>query len=269
MKIANVVKYGLFDSAFAFPKRKESAPRVVKSFELEYLLECDGAAHVDERTYKLYPGSVLVRKPGETSYSTLGFKCLYVHVELDEDGEFYPILAAAPTMLRLIDSGLYRSIFAELTDNLARTNGDETNFLTISKLLELFYRLASDSEKNRDGCSKRAAAFNERIPAVVDYVEERLSERLTLSELSAAAGYSPNYFLTVFTRVVGESPQKFVTRKRVERARALLSDPQKGIAEVAYECGFGSQSYFTRIFKEYCSLTPRAYRKSLFEAYSL
>jgi len=51
-------------------------------------------------------------------------------------------------------------------------------------------------------------------------------------------------------------------RKRIERAKSLLVEPQLSIAEVALRCGFGSQSNFTTAFRRLTNVTPGAYRNA-------
>ncbi|GCE29075.1 hypothetical protein KDA_45590 [Dictyobacter alpinus] len=98
---------------------------------------------------------------------------------------------------------------------------------------------------------------------LVAFIQERLSQELTLEELATQAGFSPYYFARIFRQTTGESPHQFVLRQRVERAQQLLAQKNIPLVEVALESGFANQSHFTRTFKRYLGTTPRTYRQEL------
>ncbi|GER91352.1 hypothetical protein KDW_55140 [Dictyobacter vulcani] len=93
------------------------------------------------------------------------------------------------------------------------------------------------------------------------FIQERLSQDLTLEELAEQTGFSPYYFARIFRQTTGESPHQFVLRQRIERAQQLLAQRNISLVQVALESGFTNQSHFTRTFKRYLGMTPRAYRQ--------
>lgn len=96
---------------------------------------------------------------------------------------------------------------------------------------------------------------------IVAFVEDQLGENITLTELAALVGYSPDHFARLFKRTFGRSPYRYVLDRRVERAKALLGDRSRSIAEVAVACGFGSQAHLHAAFKARTGVTPGAYRR--------
>jgi transcriptional regulator GlxA family with amidase domain len=72
---------------------------------------------------------------------------------------------------------------------------------------------------------------------------------------------SPRNFARVFVRDVGVTPAAWVEGVRVERARALLVDTERGIAEVAARSGFGSAETMRRAFLRRVGVSPGAYRR--------
>jgi AraC family transcriptional regulator len=97
----------------------------------------------------------------------------------------------------------------------------------------------------------------ERLEALI---EERLAEPLHLSQLAAEVGYSPDYFLRLFSATFGLSPHRYVTGRRVERAKAMLLDRDIPLVTVAFACGFSSQAHFSTVFKMHAGVTPGKYR---------
>ncbi|MEO0931778.1 MAG: helix-turn-helix transcriptional regulator [Pseudomonadota bacterium] len=82
---------------------------------------------------------------------------------------------------------------------------------------------------------------------------ERLARLLNMPEAT---------FARMFKATTQLAPYQFVLNRRVERARHLLLTTTWPIAQVAYECGFSSQSHFTTTFKARVGITPNALRRT-------
>ncbi|ONG56100.1 AraC family transcriptional regulator [Pseudoroseomonas deserti] len=95
-----------------------------------------------------------------------------------------------------------------------------------------------------------------------EHVEAHLDTPLRLEALAALAGLSPFHFQRMFRASHGVSPQAWVLRRRLERARTLLRG-DTAVARIAAACGFSSQSHLTRAFKAALGTTPAAWRAGL------
>ncbi len=105
--------------------------------------------------------------------------------------------------------------------------------------------------------------YQARINMAFDYIETNLDQNFTLEELAQAASFSKFHFHRIFMAFVGETPFQFISRVRLERAASyLLSDPDEPIAEVAFRCGYGDISVFSRNFKSKFGINPTQYRKN-------
>jgi len=96
---------------------------------------------------------------------------------------------------------------------------------------------------------------------VMDFVQDHLSQELSLEALAQQTGFSPYHFARLFRQTTGESPHQFVLRQRIERAQRLLKERDVSLAHVAVESGFANQSHLTQAFKQHLGLTPRAYQQ--------
>jgi AraC family transcriptional regulator len=99
------------------------------------------------------------------------------------------------------------------------------------------------------------------IEKLVVYVETHLGDDVALSDLAGLVGYSPGHLARAFKKAFGVSPYQYVLGRRVERAKALLRDRNRSIAEVARACGFATQSHFSAAFKARTGDTPGAFRR--------
>jgi AraC family transcriptional regulator len=102
-----------------------------------------------------------------------------------------------------------------------------------------------------------------RMRRVLEHIEAHLGEELSLETLAGIACLSPCHFSRAFKSALGEGPQRYVLRRRVERAKALLRQPELPLAQVAAELGFADQSHFTNVFRRLAGDTPARFRAAL------
>lgn len=100
------------------------------------------------------------------------------------------------------------------------------------------------------------------INGAIHYIYNNLSVPTTLKTLAHITHLSPNYFVRAFKQRTGLSPMKMLTMARLDRAKFLLSDSDKPIAEIMESIGFSDSSYFCKSFKSYTGFSPREYRKA-------
>lgn len=91
------------------------------------------------------------------------------------------------------------------------------------------------------------------------FIEENLSDELSLESIARAAFYSPYHFHRVFSAITGETVNEYVSRKRLEKAALLLqTDRDLSVSDIAFRCGYNSHAGFTRAFKKQFGMSPKA-----------
>lgn len=96
----------------------------------------------------------------------------------------------------------------------------------------------------------------------VAFMEDNLGEPLDRDSVARAAGLSGSHFSRLIRERTGRTFTDLMAQYRVDRAKAMLRRTDKSIVQIAMECGFEDQSYFSRVFKRYTGSAPRAYRIS-------
>jgi len=111
-----------------------------------------------------------------------------------------------------------------------------------------------------DQFSNQKARHSDLIYQTIQYLQTNYMRKLTLEEIANSVHISPTYLSRVFKRETGTSMVDFLNRIRIEKSKELLANHQIRLIEVALQCGFESQSYFNRMFKQVCGMTPQQYR---------
>jgi AraC family transcriptional regulator len=100
-----------------------------------------------------------------------------------------------------------------------------------------------------------------RKKKVADYIEEHLSENITLRQLAAVAQLSHYHFARAFRQSFGIPPHHYHMNRRMERAKAMLESPAQTVTEVGVMLGFAETSSFTSSFRRSVGVTPTDYRR--------
>ncbi len=99
------------------------------------------------------------------------------------------------------------------------------------------------------------------IRQALDYINNHLSEDLSLEQVCGVVGFHSRYFSKLFKSELGSSYSEYVMNARMLHAQALLRDTDLQVSEVAEQCGFSDISYFSARFKQFCGQSPRQWRE--------
>lgn len=261
MKTGEIDSFGVFDAAERYYGATTTAKREIPDFELEYIVSGGGKTYIDDKEYLLRPNTFVVRKPGQVSYSEPKFTCYFVHVSVSPDSEFYSVLSALPDYYRFIDAAEYRLAIEKLVSGLITDGNDPCDLMVNARLLTLFALLDRDRARNETAATSESYRRIEAVDKAIAAIEARYAEPLSLTALAAEVGYSPNHFHRLFTACVGKTPQQYVADYRIKQAKLKLTSTRETLSEIAYGCGFSSQSYFSLCFGRATGLTPKEYRE--------
>lgn len=101
---------------------------------------------------------------------------------------------------------------------------------------------------------------NRRLLRARDAMDHDYSSALDVPSLARVALMSPAHFSRQFTATFGETPHRYLQRRRIERAMALLRDHDRSVTDVALAVGYDSLGTFSRTFREITGRTPSDFR---------
>ena len=177
-------------------------------------------------------GQVFVEAPGEDDFERIRHRILQFGKRFDDD-ELYKRFHEIP----VIDYKQYEATL-RLLEFFARQLGDLATQLSLEK----------DDIPNR-------------IIKAKAYLEDHVTEEVSLDEVAKAVNLSSFYFSRLFKKETERSFVEYLSDLRVRKAQQLLGNTRMSISQVGFEVGFKSLTHFNRVFKKVTDTTPSAYRK--------
>ena len=129
------------------------------------------------------------------------------------------------------------------------------------------YLLLEESRRN-DASSmielvKYACSFleKEKMAPSIQYIHENYQSKISIQTLAEIENFNVSYFIEWFTKKTGETPNVYIQKVRLEKAKKLLEDTELSLLMISQLVGYEQQSSLTRLFKNYEKISPREYKK--------
>ena len=134
--------------------------------------------------------------------------------------------------------------------------------LDVRTMLGQFWLMLLDATKELRSRSGHAKMLDHvRVKEMISFLEEHYSEKLTLEQIARSAELGERECGRCFSRSIGMPPFEYLNRYRIRQAARLIVQSMDPIGQIADQCGFSSDSYFGKMFREQMGCSPREYRK--------
>ncbi len=266
MILPEIVSIGIYNFQKAHPKTTVSKKRKTNMFEIELPIQEGGISFIDSDSSLIGSDIIICAKPGQIRHTKAPFECYYIHM-LISDGVLGNILLKLPDYISIENTEYYKELFSDLYNHYS-TAVKEDEIILQSLLLKLIYSLNRDANINNKFNKEKAKSINHIIiEKTLTYIKQNLTEDLSLETMAEMLSLSPVYFHNCFQTSVGKTLRDYVEEQRIKKAINLLITTDLTLTQIALECGFSSQSYFSFVFKRRMGTTPRQYVKEVFAKY--
>lgn len=184
---------------------------------------------------------------GHTALESFGLDPANIRLDY-AGGTFDPLIYQIARAFRDISDG----------DLIERLMADSLRIALATHLLRTYLErpvVIAQTNQSRQGLSQQ------RLQRVLDLIEARLDDNLSVDELAREACLSPFHFLRAFAGTVGRTPYQFLVDRRIDRAKMHLRQKKLSLAQVAQVVGFSTQSGFSRAFYKTTGITPGEFRR--------
>lgn len=247
---------------------------------LYYVSEGEAKVAIGSEVYQLTPNH-LYFIPSFTEHSYMcdsHFAHYYIHIYEDQqqgpgilDDWSFPVeVDASPIDLELIKRLCSINPFMKLTDSNPQAYDNHSTL--ISNIQLNLRRPFFDKVESRGilyilmsrfitHASPKVEVHDDRIHQTLAYIRKNLDKRLEIDLLADNACMSKDHFIRIFKRETGETPNVYITKRKLEKAELALVTTDLTIKGIADLLGYDDYSYFNRMFKKNAGVTPQQYRE--------
>ncbi|MFD2582099.1 helix-turn-helix domain-containing protein [Pedobacter vanadiisoli] len=236
--------------------------RVLAEYQLVYIASGTGVFEAEKlgkvdiqpgTLFFLYPGIWHRFKPdtniGWTEY-WVGFEGSYASHLMKQEC-FNP----ERPLIQMGFNAEFINIFIQLIDTI-RFGGAGSNQLAACLTIQLLGLVYASALLKAQSNSRKTQLINN-----IKYsIHENLNTNISPEELAAKHNVSYAWFRKAFKEITGKSPGQYQLNLKIQKAGKMLKETDLSIAEVAFQNGFESEYYFSRIFKSKMLLSPSKYR---------
>ncbi|MFC5405475.1 response regulator transcription factor [Cohnella soli] len=139
-------------------------------------------------------------------------------------------------------------------------DGLDDNHAVLRLITAMIDRIFDELDEWGAGNVRNASVQLSVIDSIIRYIDRNVHEEVTLQMVAAKFTVNPSYLSRVFKAATGQGFVKYVTGRKIDKAKALLEDGVMDIADIAHGLGFSDQQYFNRVYKKTTGLTPNESR---------
>jgi len=104
--------------------------------------------------------------------------------------------------------------------------------------------------------------YSAQVREALQFVDSHLGEAITMREVAEHIHANASYFSVLFKEQTGLTFSDYLTRRRIQRAKELLTNTQLSVAEIAEQAGYQTAKYFVKVFRSHENKSPSQYRQS-------
>ncbi len=240
--------------------------------EIGYVCAGEGDYVIGEQSYRAKPGDVFLIGVNEqhcipTVY-TPEFALFNIRITSNylwticsdyiEPRILNLLIGGIPVTRRFSEKGMLVETIRPLLDT-----PEENRFRIRRALLDLMRSIADELAPTETDASEKAGSplHVEEIQNILQYIDQNIANPITLDDIVRQTTLSRSYLTDRFRNITGVTPYEYLILRRIERAVTILRETNTPVLEVAYECGFRSQTNFNKTFKKKIGMSPRDYRE--------
>lgn len=270
----------IFSQGINYPKGYHLESRYAYDYEIEYIIYSDGSVIIDGTEYPLHAGDIVFRKPGQHAQGIMPYTCYIICFDLLGNTSKSPIsydfikkqnfqtcyanniLNSIPPVFSNSYPEKYGKIFEYIFKEYISMN-EGSELIMKAYLLQLLYQLFMDIRNPLSSYTMPSNPYYIPIKKALEFMEGNYQYKIDLKSIANNVNLSPSHFHKVFSKVMNMTPNEYVTKIRLEKAKELLVKTQLNIFEIALQCGFENIPYFNFIFKKHLNMSPGEFRKRM------
>lgn len=268
-----------FAAAHLYNDEKTMSIHIHDCYEVYYSISGGKQFLIDNRFYDFQPGDIFFINQFESHYLSQIDRVTHERIVLSVYPDFLKRFSTEKTDLnhcftcrdtafghKLSLSPEEQKRFLYYVHKLSETKDfgqdilEQTAFLELMIYLNQIFMIRCEEEKTQkiSTAKKNTASHSEQIDTILSYVNLNLTEELTIRKLASHFYLSSSYLCKIFKDETGTTINRYITAKRITRAKALLSEGYS-VTETYAMCGFQDYSNFLKAFTKAVGISPKKY----------
>lgn len=256
-------------SSYNMPKPVRLQKRTVFHYELDFFLESEGGVEVDGTFLPFAKGEVNFRKPEQVVQGLGRYHCYCMYfsfaslscvsadtVNAEDHTQNQPPLNALFDVLNHVPNkitGVKAEQIGLTIQKMYQYYLCDEVLLVKSELLRLLHELLTFHQNT-------TVSYNNYIKRAIGYMNTHYQEDIRFEDLAKQIGISKPYFFDLFKQCTGTTPNQFLTRLRIDKAKYLLLSTDLQIKDIGYQCGFDDSVYFSYLFRKETGMSASVFR---------
>ena len=252
-----------FGTATILKRSRPQSEGIIGSYELEFYMEdYPGGTLTDGVFRAARKGHYALFRPGQRQQLVPPYKCYFLNIAT-QDPELCMLLERVPAFGAVWEMEAVVELVREMM--AVPDKGSLPGRMWLQSCAGRVLSLVLEQQSFRIPPEPGALLHRDMLMQVDRYIRDHLTEDLSLARLAQLARLDPTYFHKLYTSAYGVTPAQRVLACRISAAKMAIAEGDLSLDEIAFRCGFSSQSYFTRKFKQATNRTPSRYRKEMQE----
>ncbi|WP_160673277.1 AraC family transcriptional regulator [Clostridium sp. C8-1-8] len=229
------------------------------SFLLMYIAKGEGLLTIEDKTRTIKENDVaLINCYEPHKYETNSYlETLWIHFDGNVIKDYFNLIKKDNVHAIFSTEGTLIPNYLISIVNLFK-EGQRINEPLISceiqRILAELYNLSTGNQST----TLHSSSF---INTSISYINNNFKNKLSLQDIASKVSISPFHFSRLFKKETGYSPYEYIIITRLNHAKKLLKTTNMLIKEIAFECGFNSESNFIINFKKHTSMSPKQFRE--------
>ncbi|HYG74016.1 MAG TPA: AraC family transcriptional regulator [Planctomycetota bacterium] len=238
--------------------------RIIQDYNFIYVTRGKVIWAILQENHVLTPGELVIVPPGIEHHAySLTPQCTVVSVHVEArlpGGQDVFALLSPPRQQSIPPESRLHRYFCGSRDEWDRPSSAEVRLFQPGWAHLITWELF---RSNAESGLLRCRASDPLISAMLEDLDKRLAEPVSLGELAKKSGFSAQHLNRIFRQTLGVTPLQYLSRARMEHAAALLRDGRLTVRAVGRQVGFDDAYYFSRMFKAYHGRSPMEFRQAI------
>jgi AraC-like DNA-binding protein len=234
--------------------------RILNEFQINYITNGSGTMETKEGRFDIEPGSVLLIFPGVWHRYRPNIETGWTEHYVGFNGDFtrtlyqHPLLNPQKPVLKI---GFQEQVLSEFNEIFSLISEEKPGFQQVcaGKVIYLLAKIIS-TLKNNEFAGKEVEL---KIRKACLHMRDNLHVCINVEKLADDLNIGYSYFRRMFKKYTGMSPAQYQLNLRIQKSKEMLQG-NKSMKEIAFELGFNSIHYFSRIYKNKEGVSPSSIR---------